>query len=238
MLRWEGRSALAREIEQTVPGNVNLPIIPDKVVDSLRKGKDVPLEAISEAAAEMKEDHLAKRKAPVHAEDLRPITKAQAASMVSGTTDGKLQHGVMPRAPASRRVIPAPFRRPSISMQLPWEPRPVWGYCRADQVQAGDIVPDLGKVVGTDSRIRYADAAEQVPVTVKAAEPIVVQEWDADTSALLLEAYGSHKVAVGYEILLTGAGGKVLALDAQEEVRVFRVPPEGETGAEEAQLPG
>lgn len=221
--------------QQHVPGDVNLPIIPDKVAAKIRKGQDVPLEEVSEAAVGLLEETNASRRKPVHAGDLKPITKAQAASLVSGTPDGKLRRGAMPNAPATRRVIPDPFRRPSVNLQVPGEPRPDWGYCRADRVQEGDIIPDLGRVVAVESRIRYAPAEEQVPVTVYRAgedgpDPLIHKTFEGPEYEALAGKYGSTQVAIGYEILLTGAGGKVLALDAGDQARVFRIQDEGGSG--------
>jgi hypothetical protein len=198
----------------------NLPTLPDKVVDQLRKGNDVPLEAVSETAAEMAEQAASERARPLHMEALQPITRQRARQIVSGSPDGKLQHGVMPRAPQSRRVIPRPFQRPSITLATtPGVDRKEWRYVKAAEVQEGDIVPDAGLVLRVERAVRYADA-EDMALVVRDGGQVIQQLSEADSGDLEAR-FGDMRVAVGTDIRLHGPE-RVLELDAQAEVRVFR----------------
>jgi hypothetical protein len=129
--------------------------IPDSLgrdVDRARAGKlkgDLPVEAfLSDGALQQVQD--ATRAAPVHAGDLIPISPAEAARRV--TFDG--EH--LPRVPATRRVIPEPFARPSFNLDRHGRQ---WTSCRADDVAVGDVVPDLGQVTATETVIRYETIA-------------------------------------------------------------------------------
>jgi hypothetical protein len=208
----------------------NLPVIPDKVVDEIRKGRDVPLEAISPAAAEMAAERAAERARPVHMDSLRPISRAGANRLMTGSSDGHIQRGTLPRAPATRRVIPAPFRREVISLQVPGEPRKTWQYVAATEVRKGDIVPDVGLVLRVETVTRYARAGEVVPVTVHHPDGRTEQQL---TKAVLLDGmteadyrrleatFGDQQVAVGTDVRLHGPE-HVLVMDEAEQVRVFR----------------
>ena len=92
---------------------------------------------MSDAALTEAERATAAPRAPVHAEDLRPISRAEAARRT--TFDG--QH--LPSMPARRRVIPAPFRRPSARGGGHGK---TWQSVPAEQVAAGDMTELVGKV--------------------------------------------------------------------------------------------
>jgi len=207
-------------IDPSKAPSVNLPVIPDKVVKRIQDGKDVPLEAISEAATELREKRGLERAKPLHAGTLKPITQHRANQIVSGSPDGKLQHGVMPRAPQTRRVIPEPFRRESISIRVPGEPSAEWHNVRADQVLVGDIVPDVGKVVNIVTQPRYADALAKALVT---RDGTVIQELSRDEYATYREKFGTTQVAVGVDVVLTGPENCQLVVDHAEQVRVFGI---------------
>jgi len=216
---------MSSQIDPSKVPSANLPVIPDKVVKRIQDGKDVPLEAISEAATEIREKSGLERAKPLHAETLTPITQYRANQIISGSPDGKLQHGVMPRAPQTRRVIPPPFRRESISIRVPGEPQAQWHNVRADQVLVGDIVPDVGKVVEVLTQPRYSSAEEQVPVTVHGGAPgmLIEKTFDAGEYDLLRKQYGSTQVAVGVDVVLTGPENCQLVVDHAEQVRVFGI---------------
>lgn len=131
--------------------------IPDSLgrdVDAYRAGKlkqAPPVEAfMSDAALEQVEAQTAAAAAPLHAEDLIPISKEAAASRI--VFDGER----LPRAPATRRVIPPPFQRPRFNLDRHGR---AWTTCRADEVAVGDMVTDLGRVAGTETVIRYETVA-------------------------------------------------------------------------------
>src|SRR6202012_5730263 len=91
--------------------------IPDSLgrdVDRFREGRGPApdVEAfMSPEALEQVEVQTAAAAAPVHAEDLRPITRAEAAART--TFDGEhLPSGI----PQLKRVIPAPYRRDRIEI--------------------------------------------------------------------------------------------------------------------------
>lgn len=122
--------------------------------------------------------------APVHAEDLTPISREQAASRTMLTRGGPL-----PSMPTHRRVIPEPFRRPSIHVThhgRTWQP------CRADAVDVGDTVPDVG-VVTEREIIRRTETVAGVP-----------------------------GVLTGMKIKLTGAGGVERVFDLDTPLRAHR----------------
>jgi hypothetical protein len=164
--------------------------IPDSLgrdLDKAAAGKIAPppIEAfMSDAALEQAEKNTRAASEPVHAEDLKPISQAEAA--VRTTFGG----AVLPSLPAPRRVIPAPFQRPSVrggSHGKSWHEN-----VRADQVRAGDIIPDVGRVTRVDEYVTRETVA------------------------------GVGDVATGVEVALTGAGGVVRVFDCAAPVRVFR----------------
>lgn len=137
-----------------------LPTLPDKVVDNLRKGRNVPIEELAGPDAPAILDEARRRKeAPIHAENLTAISKEQAALMRNFNPSGAPDGNTMPNFPAQRRIIPAPFNRPSISLTTRPGDRRTWQTVRADKVREGEIVVDLGLVVSIVLRTRYEEIA-------------------------------------------------------------------------------
>jgi hypothetical protein len=163
--------------------------IPDSLgrdVDRYREGKGEapPMDAfMSDESLAQVEAQTAAAATPVHAEDLVPISAGEAAERTT------IRGETLPRMPTTRRVIPAPFRRPSIRIThhgRAWQP------CRAEDVEVGDTVPDLGLVTDRQIVTRYATVA------------------------------GVPDVAIGMKVILTGAGGIEQAFDLTEPVRAHR----------------
>lgn len=133
--------------------------------------------------------------APVREQDLVPISHAEAARRT--LFDGES----LPRVPATRRVLPAPFRRERVSLDRHGRQ---WTTCRADQVKAGDVVPDVGRIESAETVTRYQVVA------------------------------GVPDVAVGMKILLTGVAGNRVAFEPGEDVRAFRLAELWRPGAARA----
>jgi hypothetical protein len=150
---------------------------------------------MSDAALEQVGRQTAAVAAPVHAEDLVPITKAEAAART--TFDG--EH--LPRVPSTRRVIPAPFRRPRFDLDRHGR---TWSACRADAVKKGDMVA----VDGTSFR-------------VDAVETVIRYETVA----------GIPDVATGMKVIITGIAGNQVVLDPGSSVRAFRLAELWRTGS-------
>ena len=184
-----------------VPGKWKdqLPIVPDKVAEHLDAGHDVPLEAVvSDKAMEKFEDDLRKRAEPVHAEDLVPVRRDDPRIQMdfgNGTS--------LPKAPVRRRVIPAPFRRPAIHIDHHGKS---WQVKKAADVAAGDIVPDVGRVVQVQQVTLYRPRSEILGEALEG-------EYDG-------------AVAVGVEVKLTGIDGCVRVFGSHEQVRVFTARPQ------------
>lgn len=187
------------------PGHIlEIPESLGRDVDRYHAGRGAapPVEAfMSDAALEQVEAQTAAASAPVHAEDLVPITKAEAARRT--TFDG--EH--LPNMPATRRVIPAPFRRERISLvslEGPTHGRE-WVNCPVEKITEGDMVVDVGRI---------------------ACEPEVFTRYQA--------VAGVPDVAVGVKVKLTGISGNEVVLDIGTRVRAFRKaelwPPGGGTG--------
>jgi hypothetical protein len=132
--------------------------IPDSLgrdVDKARAGKlkgTLPVEAfMSEGAIEQVSQQTAAAAAPVHAEDLRAISPAEAArrSTFNGET--------LPGHPVPRRVIPAPFQRERISLDRHGR---TWTTCRVEKVKQGDMVVDIGRIACDAEEVtRYEQVA-------------------------------------------------------------------------------
>jgi hypothetical protein len=184
-----------------VPGKWKdaLPVVPDKVAEHLDAGRDVPLEAmVSDAVMEQFEDHVKRQAEPVHAEDLIPV--ARNDPRIQGPAPGN--GSVLPKVPVRRRVIPAPFKRPSIHIDHHGKS---WQVKHAGSVQAGDIVPDVGRVAKAEQRTRY----------VRMSEVMRLED-------LQLHALNPHKqVAVGLEVVLTGIDGREHLFEPSQRIRVF-----------------
>ncbi len=124
--------------------------IPDSLgrdVDAYRAGKlkQAPdVEAFMPDAVKEQVAANTAKAAPIHAEDLTPISGAEAGRR--RTFNGE----TLPSMPATRRVVPAPFRRPSIHIEHHGRS---WQSCRAGDVEPGDAVPDIGLVVAVRTEV-------------------------------------------------------------------------------------
>ena len=172
------------------PGHIlEIPESLGRDVDRYREGRGAapPVEAfMSDAALEQAGRQTAAAAEPVHAEDLVPITKAEAASRV--TFDG--EH--LPRVPATRRVIPAPFRRPRFDLDRHGRS---WASCRADAVEEGDMVA----LDGTSFRVASVER---------------VTRYEA--------VAGVPGVATGMKVIITGIAGNQVVFEPGSSVRAFR----------------
>lgn len=152
-------------------------------------------------------------------EALTPVSKNDPRVQVS--FDGQ----TLPRTPSTRHVRPRPFARQRVSLDRHGRS---WTWCRAGQVEEGDVVADVGRIVETGTQVRYASAADVVPVHREHEDadgrptPLIDVQFSPEDSRLLLDRFGSDKVAVGTDVVLTGAGGVVLACDEAQLVRAFR----------------
>lgn len=172
----------------------NIPYMTDNMKRALDKGKDLPIEQlVSDKGLAAIEAARARRAAPVHAENLVPISKQAAAQRTQLTRGGPL-----PAMPATRRVIPRPFQRPRIVVSAHGGHGKTWQSVPAEDIAAGDIIPDLGEVVDKQEVIRREEVS------------------------------GVRNVATGVSVIVVGAGGNVAAFnDPRELVRVFREAPDG-----------
>jgi hypothetical protein len=130
--------------------------IPDSLgrdVDRFREGSGPapPMEAfMSDASLEQARTATAAQVAPVHQQDLVPITAAEATARTTfnGTS--------LPKHPVPRRVIPAPFRRDRIAISHHGR---AWTTCLAREVAPGDVVPEVGLITENRTVTRYAAVA-------------------------------------------------------------------------------
>jgi hypothetical protein len=128
-------------------GMLEIPASLGRDLDKAAQGKipPPPLEAfLSDSALEAAERATAAASEPVHAEDLKPLSKAEAARRTTFSGHS------LPPVPSTRKVIPAPFRRPAVTGGRHGK---AWQPVRAGQVVPGDIVPDLGRVVRAEERV-------------------------------------------------------------------------------------
>jgi hypothetical protein len=145
---------------------------------------------------------------PVHAETLVPISKAEATRRTTFGGDS------MPRFPATRRVIPAPYRRDRVTGGTHGKS---WTTVSAAQVKEGDIITDLGLVVHTGERGVYA-TREHVSEGVARSHPLL-----GGPEGQMPRGYDPENlVAIETVVAVTGAGGKVAVFGRHAEVRVFR----------------
>lgn len=173
------------------PGHLlEIPASLGRDVDKARAGKipPPPVEAfLSQQTLSAIEQSSSSAIRPVHAETLVPMSKSQAADRT--VFDGKQ----LPAMPATRRVIPAPFRRTRIEAGRHGKR---WQYVRAGQVAVGDILPEVGRVIGVQTDIRRQDISTPAQVT--------------------------PGVAVGTDVTVVGAGGNTATFPDWADVRVFR----------------
>jgi hypothetical protein len=179
--------ALERDMDKAAAGKIPAP----------------PIEAfMSDAALQDAQDATTAAAAPVHAENLRPISGAEAArrSTFDGTT--------LPGHGRQRRVIPAPFRRDRAVGAVHHGKE--WVTVRAWQLEAGDIVPGTGLVTSVGTRNRYKTRGEVM-----------------GREELSFASRSDDPIAVGVDVILRGAGGVETILDSSSEVRAFRPPDPG-----------
>jgi hypothetical protein len=170
----------------------NIPYMTDPMKKALDEGKDLPIEQlVSGAGLDAIEASKARRAAPVRMDQMKPITKAEA-------TRRRTQFGeTLPNMPATKRVIPKPFERPRVVVSSFGGHRKTWQSVRVDEVQEGDIIPDLGRVVEITEQIRREDVGP------------------------------AKDVATGVTIILVGMGGNVAAFrDPHERLQAFREDPD------------
>lgn len=146
---------------------------------------------------------------PVHAENLVPISKEEARRRT--TFNGE----EMPRFPATRRVIPAPFKRDRITGGSHGK---AWTTIAAAGIVAGDIIPEVGLVTDREERIVYTTrtaVSEGLP-------------WQSAVIALpgntlpVPPEQAAEMVALGVVIVVLGAGGNARTYDPGAEVKAFR----------------
>jgi hypothetical protein len=128
-------------------------------VDKAREGKLKQPLAVEEFMTPGALEQVAQQtsKAAVHAEDLVPISKAEAAARTT-------QHGdTLPSMPATRRVIPAPFKRPRIDCGRHGR---TWQRVLPGRVEPGDMVPGVGRVETVETVTRYETVAGVPDVAV------------------------------------------------------------------------
>lgn len=136
---------------------------------------------------------------PVHAENLVPISSQQGAEMRRIDPDS----GTLPLFPATRRVIPAPYRRDRVTGGSHGK---AWTLVTAEQVRKGDIITDLGLVVHVDEQVVHGTVGEFASTAALSGG-----HWTRD-----------DEVATGRRYVVTGAGGRQAAFPAGREVKVFR----------------
>lgn len=135
---------------------------------------------------------------PVHAENLIPITPAEGAKM------RQITPGSLPKMPATRRVIPAPYKRDRV---VGGSHGKAWTLVRGEQVREGDIITGVGLVTNVEVGVVYDDISRHHNHLVD----VVVEGCP-----------GCFPVATATEYTVTGAGGNVVTYVAGAEVKVFR----------------
>lgn len=136
--------ALERDMAKAAAGKIEAPPIENFL-------SDATLASVEEATRRAAE--------PVHAEDLCPISRAEASRRT--TFDG--EH--LPGMPAVRRVVPAPFRRERVTGGRHGK---TWQPVRADQVACGDMTELVGVVASAEQVVRREDIAGVADVAVGA----------------------------------------------------------------------
>lgn len=140
---------------------------------------------------------------PVHAENLIPISAQQGAGL--RTIDPA--SGSLPKMPATRRVIPAPYKR---DRAVGGSHGKAWMLTTAEKIAPGDIVTDVGLITRVISQVCH-DEEQQAK-----AEHIHL------TRDIREGCPACFPPATGMEYEVTGAGGKILVYAAGTEVKVFR----------------
>lgn len=168
------------------------------------KGRDIA-DFLPDAVAQEMLD--ASHSGPVHAENLVPISKAEARRRT--TFDGES----MPKFPATRRVIPAPYRRDRV---VGGSHGKSWRTLIAGAIRVGDIITDLGLVV--DRREVTAYATREHVAAGMAHSNLMYADVDGIPEGV--EEEDLVAIEPGYFII--GAGGKGAIFRCNAEVKVFR----------------
>lgn len=135
--------------------------------------------------------------AMVHAERERrrkPVRMdtLQPMSKVEAARRMTFDGGSLPAAPRTTPVIPRPFERPRAVVSTEGGHQKTWQNVAAEDIEVEDIITDLGRVIEVTDQIRHETVA------------------------------GVPSVAVGVDIIVVGAGGKIAVFEPHEQVRVFR----------------
>jgi len=127
--------ALERDMDKAAAGKIPAP----------------PIESfMSDAALTAAEEATRRASEPVRAQDLKPISGAEAAAR-------RTQHGEsLPSMPATRRVIPAPFRRQRV---VGGRHGKTWQSVRAELVATGDMTELVGLVASVQAVVRRETVA-------------------------------------------------------------------------------
>lgn len=185
-------------------------------VDKAKEGKlkkELPIEAfmtdaaLSELAARSKTDE------PVHAENLTAISTAEARKRQTFGGD------TIPDHPQVRRVIPAPFQRPSITAGSHGKS---WRYLKATQVEKDDIIPDIGLVTDVREETVYRTRAEVLGLTKEYLSGLPPMNTILAGKQVDPVVSMDEKIAVGLAVVVFGAGDQVRAFREDDDVRVFR----------------
>lgn len=198
-----------------------LPVIPDKIARKLDEGKDVPIEElVGEAAAEQMADRQAHRSDPVRMSDLTAVAKGDPR--IAGHMDFA-NGATVPQVPQVRRVIPEPFRRPSIGLVA--NHGKSWQRVRARQVAIGDVVAEFGRVVVKREETRYESRASLLGQYALPLEPgDVVLPGELEMQVEVPDV----PVAVGIDIILVNVAATEMCVDERHELRVFASEGAGE----------
>lgn len=145
---------------------------------------------------------------PVHAENLVPISKEEARKRTTFNGDE------MPRFPATRRVIPAPFKRDRITGGSHGK---AWTTIVAAGIVTGDIIPEIGLVTDAEERTVYSHR-ENVMQGTAWSYPLVARPGNR----LPEGCHPDDLVAIGLVIAVRGAGGNARTYDPGAEVKAFR----------------
>ena len=186
-------------------------------VDKAKAGKlkqDLPIEAFMTDAAL---SELAARNKPaeaVHAENLTAISPAEARRRQ--TFNGE----TLPDTPQVRRVIPAPFKRPSMTAGSHGK---TWRHIRADKIRPDDIIPDIGLVTAVKEETVYSTRGEILGVEkLENGDFQLPTDWTQLGGKVIDFGDLSEKVAVGLAVVVIGVEGQVKAFRESDEVQVFR----------------
>jgi hypothetical protein len=189
-------------------------------VDKAKEGKlkkALPIEAFMSQGAL---DELATRQkakdTPVRADSLRAISPAEAQRRRTFGGEG------LPDLPQVRRVIPAPFQRPSATIAE--RHGKTWRTLFARQIVAGDTVPDVGVVSVVKSEVVHQPRGVVLGYELRQPHQYAEKRWYDMGSPILGDEHNAQldeEVAVGLAVVVFGAE-QVKAFREDDEVQVFR----------------